>query len=162
MSIEAIATALFLLFVVNGAPIIVTRFIGHRLDWPVDFGLVVWDGRRLFGTSKRWRGVVAGIAAGTLAAPLAGVEFLHGAAFAALVIIGDLMAAFTKRRLAIPSSGRGVGIDQIPESLLPVAVMSDILQLDGYGITVVVLSFFVLEQWVSPILYRWHIRQQPW
>ena len=48
---------LLLLIAANGAPILLDTALGPRLNQPVDGGLVLKGGRRLFGGSGTIRGV---------------------------------------------------------------------------------------------------------
>ena len=95
-------------------------------------------------------------------ASLIGLSAKQGALFALLVMMGDLFASYTKRRLRLTPSSRSRILDAIPESLLPVSVMSTDLGLNLVGIMFVVIVFFLIEVYVSPILYRWHIRKSPY
>ncbi len=154
--------ALFLLVVANGAPVVVRDLLGSRLAWPLDAGRRAPDGRRWLGPSKTLRGVLSAVSCTSLAAALVGLPWLVGAEVGLLAMVGDVLASFVKRRMGIASSGRAPGLDQIPESLLPAAVLSGPLGLDGIGVLVVTAAFFVLEVTISPVLYRLGIRQRPY
>jgi len=146
---------------VNGAPIIARNITGTHFNWPVDLGVTFVDGQPLLGHTKTWRGLLAAILAGSVVASLSGLSAKHGAMFALLTMIGDLFASFTKRRLRLAPSSRSRGLDVLPESLLPSTVMSTELGLNMIEIASVVMIFFVIEVFLSPILYRWHIRKRP-
>jgi len=147
---------------VNGAPIIARNITGTHFNWPIDLGVTFVDGQPLLGCAKTWRGLLAAIVAGAVVASLSGLSAKHGAAFALLAMIGDLFASFTKRRLQLTPSSRSRGLDVLPESLLPSTVMSSELGLHIADIACVVMIFFVFEVFLSPILYRWHIRERPY
>ena len=90
-----------LLAVANGAPIIATKLLGARLAAPLDGGVRLRDGARLFGASKTVRGVVASVGCSALVAPLLGFDWEVGAGFAAASLAGDLLSSFLKRRLKL-------------------------------------------------------------
>src|SRR5919199_706878 len=106
---------LLLIGVANGTPIFATKLLGDRLAAPLDFGLVLPDGKPLFGASKTIRGIVVAIACTTLAALLLGFEAGIGAGLAAASLAGDLLASFMKRRLGLPPHAQAFLLDQIPE-----------------------------------------------
>jgi CDP-2,3-bis-(O-geranylgeranyl)-sn-glycerol synthase len=72
-----------------------------------------------------------------------------------------MASSFTKRRLAIASSGRALGIDQIPESLLPALATAWPLGLGVAEVLLVILLFFVGELALSRLLFRLGIRDEP-
>jgi CDP-2,3-bis-(O-geranylgeranyl)-sn-glycerol synthase len=85
--------------------------------FPLDFGKNFFDGRRLFGKNKTFRGFFAGLAAGTAAGLAESVVFgyplLFGLAVSAGALLGDLAGAFLKRRLNIPPGGLLPVVDQV-------------------------------------------------
>ena len=153
---------LVLMTVANGAPVLATRLLGRRWGWPLDGGLVVWDGRRLFGTSKTVRGVVVAVAATTVAAGLMGLGWQLGLVFGVASMLGDLVSSFTKRRLGIESSGQAIGLDQIPESLFPLLVREHALGLDAAAIALLVALFVIAQVVMSPVMYALGIRRRPY
>lgn len=159
---SCIFQALVWLLVANGAPIIAGKMLGKRGTRPLDNGLVLRDGHRLFGDKKTWRGVFSAIFLTALMATLEGREPLTGALFGALAMAGDLLASFIKRRRGNAESSRARGLDTVPESVLPLYLLKEPL---GLGLIDIMLSaglFFLIEEFVSPILYKLHIRNQPY
>ena len=155
-------TALILTISANGAPVMTRRLLGRRWEWPVDGGLKLDDGQPLFGNAKTWRGVIASVIATAGAGVFLGLEPLPGGLFALLAMIGDLSASFCKRRLGKIESSRARGLDTLPESLLPLLVFKSPLALSGADIALTAGLFFLIEEFVSPLLYKWHIRQRPY
>jgi CDP-2,3-bis-(O-geranylgeranyl)-sn-glycerol synthase len=151
---------LVLLLAANGAPIIARNLLGTRGNWPVDFGCVFVDGRRLLGTSKTIRGVLAAICATGVVALFLGDPFSIGALFGLYTMIGDLVASFCKRRLGLQSSESALGLDQSLEALCPVLLLRRYWSLHLADIVAVVIAFFVLEIVVSRVLYKLRIRQR--
>ncbi len=154
--------ALLLLLVANGAPVISHTILGKRLARPIDNGLMLSDGHRLFGNKKTWRGLFSAILLTTVIAVLLGLSPLTGVLFATMTMIGDLLASFIKRRLGKIESSRARGFDTVPESLLPLWVLQTSLGLSFIDMILVVGIFFLCEEFVSPILYKWHIRNRPY
>ena len=159
---HCIFQALVLLVIANGAPLIINKVLGNRWSWPVDKGLNLSDGQRLLGSAKTWRGLCSALYFTTVVAILFGIEPLTDALFGALAMTGDLLASFIKRRLMRAESSRARGLDTVPESLLPLCLLKDSLTLNLIDITLIVGLFFLIEEFVSPVLYRLHIRNQPY
>lgn len=153
---------LLLIAVANGAPVIATAAFQHRLAYPLDCRVRLGDGQPLFGASKSFRGIALALAATTLAAPLLGLDWRLGALIAALAMAGDLFSSFLKRRLRLPSSSMALGLDQLPESLFPMLGASYFLALSVMDIVAVVALFFVGELVLSRLLFRLHLRSQPY
>ena len=74
---------------------------------------------------------------------------------------GDIISSFIKRRAGLASSARALGLDQIPEALLPMLLAWLWLDLGWLIVAVVVVLFTVSNILLSPILYRLGIRHQP-
>ena len=153
---------LVLLIVANGAPVIVWKVLGSLANYPVDANVRFVDGRPLFGPSKTVRGIVSAIVVSAIAAPVMGLSWQLGALFGACVMLGDLMSSFTKRRLGMASSSIAIGVDQIPESLVPLLLLHQQLGLGWQSVVVIVLAFFIIEVLGSQILYKLKIRRHPY
>jgi CDP-diglyceride synthetase len=154
--------ATVLLIVANGAPVLINKTLGARWAWPVDLGLKLRDGRRLFGDTKTWRGVCSAIFFTLLAAILSGIDLLTGVLFGLLVMSGDLLASFIKRRMGYLESSHARGLDTVPESLLPMLLLREPLALSLIDIILIVVLFFLIEELLSPVLYRLHIKKRPY
>ncbi len=162
VSLYCVTQAVALLVAANGAPVLVNKMLSKRWAWPVDNRLTLSDGHRLFGNSKTWRGLCSAVFFTTLVAVLCGLEPLTGALFGALAMTGDLLASFIKRRMSRTESSRARGLDTVPESLLPILLLKEPLALSLIDIVLVVAIFFLIEELVSPVLYRLHIRKRPY
>lgn len=162
LCLYCITQAIALLVIANGAPILINKILGQRWTWPVDNGLKLSDGQRLFGKTKTWRGLCSAIFFTTIAAILIKIEPLTGVLFGTLAMAGDLLASFIKRRMNRAVSSRARGLDTVPESLLPIILLKEPLTLSFTDIILIVAFFFLIEEWVSPILYRLHIRKRPY
>ncbi len=157
-----ISAALILLVSANGAPVLARKLLGRRFEWPVDGGIKLKDWQPLFGNAKTWRGLIASVCLTAGAGLALGLEPLQGSLFALLAMLGDLSASFCKRRLGKNESSRARGFDTVPESMLPLLVFKAQLELSGIDIVLTVGLFFLIEEFVSPLLYKWHIRQRPY
>ncbi len=162
MQLIAIAQVMAVIVAANGAPVLAKKVLGARWAWPLDGGALLFDGRPVFGTSKTLRGVVLAVAAGGLAGPLVGLDVALGAQIAALAMAGDLMSSFLKRRLNRPPSSQALGLDQVPESLLPLWWAASAQGYGAAGVLLGVVVFFVGELLVSRVLFRLHIRDRPY
>jgi len=153
---------LALLGLANGAPIVATALLKKRLDWPLDGGAALADGRRLLGEAKTIRGVVAAIGVTTFAAPLLGFDWRLGAALAAESMAGDLASSFVKRRLGLAAHAQALGLDQVPEALLPLLLLKSRLALGAVDVALAVIAFALVELLLSRWLFALRIREQPY
>lgn len=154
--------SLILLIISNGTPVIARNLLGSRFAQPIDLGYRFIDQRPLFGSSKTWRGLISSLLITMITAPFLGISMLYGGVFSLLVLTGDLLASFTKRRLGLKESSRCRLLDTIPESILPVTVLHDILGLTLLDGILTVVLFFLFDAIISPLLYRLHIRKRPY
>jgi CDP-2,3-bis-(O-geranylgeranyl)-sn-glycerol synthase len=153
---------LVLLAVANTTPLLAKRALGNRLAWPLDGGLTFFDGRPVFGASKTLRGIVFAVLATAAAGALFGPDWRIGAVAGATAMAGDLSSSFLKRRLALPPSSRATGVDQIPESLLPLLACRAALPLTVADMALVVALFFVGEVLFSRLFFRLGLRDHPY
>ncbi|MFO1424736.1 MAG: CDP-archaeol synthase [Candidatus Competibacteraceae bacterium] len=153
---------LLLILIANGVPIIAAAVCGDRGARPVDGGRRWIDGRRLLGDAKTWRGVALAPLAAALGATLLGWSAMVGLTIGAAAMLGDLLSSFVKRRLGVPTSGMALGLDQIPEALLPLLAVADVFGLSWPAIAATTAGFIVLELALSRVLYRLGIRNRPY
>ena len=132
------------------------------MDTAVDFGKILADGQRLFGASKTWRGLVSAAVSTSLAAWLLGYPAGIGLAVAALALLGDLGSSFIKRRLDAQPGSMVPLLDQIPESLLPAAVLMHEFGLRLKELVFLVISFIILELLLSRIFFILGVRKAPY
>jgi CDP-diglyceride synthetase len=157
-----IAQLLVLLALANGAPVIAKKILGAVLAHPLDGGITLADGQPIFGHSKTIRGVALSIVATTLGAPLIGMGWTIGLLVAATAMLGDLFSSFTKRRMKLAPGSMALGLDQIPESLLPAIAYRWVLPITVVDIVLMSALFFVGELGVSRVLYTFKIRDRPY
>ncbi len=151
-----------LITVANGAPILARKVLGDRASQPIDFGILCYDGRPLFGRSKTFRGLIWSLLATAVTAAVLAMGWDTGLLTAACAMAGDLLSSFLKRRLGLPASARATGLDQIPESVLPAFVLAGKLGLTWIDVAVTTCLFFVGGIILSRIMYRLHIRRRPY
>ena len=157
-----ILQSLVLLILANGTPIVAKKILGSRFSRSLDGGLKFIDRRPLFGSAKTIRGILVSILITAAGAPLVGVQPKVGALVAVTAMVGDLFSSFVKRRLNFRPSSQALGLDQVPESLLPLLACRDGLSLTAADIALAVLIFFVCELILSRILYKAHLRDEPY
>ena len=157
-----IAKLLVLLTVANGTPVIAAKILGNNSALPLDGNVTLSDGRPLFGSSKTLRGVLLSILLTTACAPLIGLDWKVGSVVALTAMIGDLFSSFVKRRLGLDNSSQFTGLDQIPESLLPLLVCMFLLPLTALDVVIATVIFFVGALIVSRILFKLNIRERPY
>ena len=162
MHLFSILQAMVLLTLANGTPVIAKRIFGQSFALPLDAGLKFFDGRPLFGPSKTIRGILFSVLVTTASAPLIGLDLTVGVIAASAAMAGDLLSSFVKRRLNFTPSSQALGLDQLPESLLPLLVCRDALSLTAVDIVLGVGIFFVGKLVLSRILYRAHLRDEPY
>jgi CDP-2,3-bis-(O-geranylgeranyl)-sn-glycerol synthase len=153
---------LLLLGVANSAPIAARRLLGDRWAAPLDGGVNFVDGRPLLGPGKTIRGVAAAVVATALASWALGMPPQVGALLGAVSMAGDALASFVKRRLGVAPSGRATGLDQVPESLLPLLAVQGMLDLSAVQILAVTIAFFILEIPLARWAFRLGLRERPY
>ena len=141
---------------------IANRLLGNRFVYPVDFNLSAFDGHRWLGESKTFRGIILATATTALSAVVIGYSWELGAVIGVLAMAGDLISSFIKRRMGMDVSSQAAGLDQVPEALLPLAVCAAPLGLEWLDVMILVGAFWVLELLLSRLLYKLHIRKQPY
>ena len=146
--------AFALLITANAMPVIVGKLARERGAQPLDFGCVMSDGERLFGSHKTWRGMVSGIVACTLLAVYLGLPAWLGAGFAALSLLADACSSAVKRRMHLKPGSDVLGLDQLAEALVPLLVFSRQLGLQAGEITFVTAGFVVLNVATAGLRHR--------
>jgi CDP-diglyceride synthetase len=165
--LATVTTELFLkiltmLLASNGAPILATRLFGSLASTPVDFNRRLGDGNAIFGDSKTWRGLFAALLTACVLALLFSLGLTFGLTFACLVILGDLVSSFIKRRRGLAPSDRSTGLDQLPESLLPALYSCSTLELAWWWALLLSLAFMLSQLLISWPLFLLHIRKRPY
>jgi len=153
---------LLLIGAANMAPLLAKKVLGPRWARPLDHGRRFLDGEPLLGKSKTVRGIVVAVVTPAAMAPWLGHPWWQGLAIGGAAMAGDLLSSFTKRRLRRPPSSQALGLDQIPESLLPALVGRAWFDLSIGDIAGLLTAFVVLELAMSRVLFRLGWREQPY
>lgn len=153
---------LLLIIVANGVPLLAHSLLQRRFSMPLDFGLRLADGERLFGTSKTVRGLLLALPVTAGVAQLLGLGWQAGLVVGMAAMAGDLLSSFIKRRLRMASGSPALGIDQVPEALLPLWALAGEMSLSGEVMLATVVAFIVIELLLSRILFRLHLRRHPY
>ncbi|WP_036260689.1 CDP-archaeol synthase [Methylocapsa aurea] len=162
MPIWPIVQGLTLVMVANGTPLLAKKVFGAWGAWPLDFGARFVDGRPLLGTSKTIRGLLLALVATAGAAPLLGLPWQVGALAGAAAMAGDLLSSFIKRRLGLAPESMALGLDQAPESLLPLLACKNDLGLATTDVLAATALFWAGELALSRALYALNIRDRPY
>jgi CDP-2,3-bis-(O-geranylgeranyl)-sn-glycerol synthase len=152
---------LCLIVTANGAPILLENLWGRRWAWPLDAGLRFTDGRRLLGSSATLRGLAGAVVATTGVALLLGLPWKTGLLIGFFAMVGDALSCFLKRRLGLEPGDRAIGLDQVPESLLPLLAVKDSHGLGWLDLAWMVMAFTLFSLVVSRILFRLKLRKRP-
>lgn len=147
MTIEV--ALLLLMLVANGSPVVMRAWLGDRMDWPLDGGIVLGDGRPLLGSSKTVVGAVTAIVTSAVLAPWLGLAWHIGAVVGLCSMIGDAASSFVKRRRGLQPGAMAIGLDQVPESLLAMLVCKPLLDLTWLQVIVLTLLFMIANLAIS-------------
>jgi CDP-diglyceride synthetase len=162
MNFLPIAHVLLLVTIANGSPLLAKRLMWNTLAGPVDRNIRFTDGRPVFGRSKTIRGLVVSVLSTAVAAQLTGLDWSRGALIAMTAMAGDLLSSFVKRRLGMEPSTRALGLDQLPESVLPAVLAAQFVTLSITDVVAVGLMFLGGQLLVSRILYAIKVRDRPY
>ena len=162
MQLELIFKFLLLLAIANGTPVVAKRLLGRFLCYSLDAGVTFIDGRALLGSSKTIRGILVSVIATSVCAPVFGFAWTTGFLIGLAAMAGDLVSSFIKRRLGYPPSSRALGLDQIPESLLPALACKSLLALTFADVISIVVLFFVGDLIFSRLLFKINLRDEPY
>ena len=158
----SLARLLGLILLANGSPVLAKRVFRGRFAGPLDHHVRFVDGRPLLGGSKTLRGIAVSLLVTAAAAPLFGLDRRTGLITATAAMAGDLVSSFLKRRLGLSPSAKAVGLDQIPEALLPLLACRPALALTARDVAAGTAIFLVAELMLSRLLFRWHVRDRPY
>ena len=133
---------------------------------PMDFGKNFLDGKRIFGANKTYRGFFFGLAVGVTVGLVEVMLFDYPLLFSVLsplgALLGDLTAAFLKRRLGIAPGGLLPIIDQV-DFVVGALVFSLPLAIIYWQLAVAVLlitpPIHLLTNFVA---YKLKLKKNPW
>lgn len=151
------------------------------LDKDVDFGKKFLD-QPILGSHKSWRGAILGIGVGFLTALVQSYLyqfpaiqrislfvdykqiniFLFGFLISAGAVFGDLLFAFIKRRLRMPSGARFIPFDQINYVIGSAIFLTPILKIDIINWITLFILTFLLHIIVNRIGYYLKLNRAKW
>jgi CDP-2,3-bis-(O-geranylgeranyl)-sn-glycerol synthase len=132
----------------------------------MDFGKNFFDGKRIFGNNKTFRGFFFGLAIGIMVGLMETVAFNFPILFIFLIplgaLLGDLSGAFLKRRMGIEPGGPLPIIDQVDFAVgaivfaIPLAIVSWQL-----AVTVLLITppIHLLTNFLA---YKMRLKRTPW
>ena len=133
---------------------------------PMDFGKNFTDGKRVFGNNKTFRGFFFGLAIGIAVGLMEVMVFNYPLLFSVLsplgALLGDLTAAFLKRRLGIAPGGLLPIIDQVDFVVgallfsLPLAIIYWQL---AVAVLIITPPIHLLTNFVA---YKLKLKKNPW
>jgi CDP-2,3-bis-(O-geranylgeranyl)-sn-glycerol synthase len=133
---------------------------------PMDFGKNFTDGKRVFGNNKTYRGFFFGLAVGIAVGFMEVMVFNYPLLFSVLsplgALLGDLTAAFLKRRLGIAPGGLLPVIDQVDFVVgallfsLPLAIIYWQL---AVAVLIITPPIHLLTNFVA---YKLKLKKNPW
>jgi hypothetical protein len=150
---------LFFIIVANASPIILSRLLGKRLNYPMDFNFILADGFPLLGAAKTWRGLLAALIITATIGWIFSYPIMVGIKIAVAAMLGDILSSFIKRRLKKPSSTRVLLLDQLPECLLPLLLMQKEFDLTWQMMIIVSALFLMIEIMLSKVLHKLNINR---
>ncbi|MBS7644102.1 CDP-2,3-bis-(O-geranylgeranyl)-sn-glycerol synthase [Candidatus Bathyarchaeota archaeon] len=127
----------------------------------IDFGRNFIDGRPLFGPHKTIRGFFSGLIAGVIIGFLQGTIVL-GFLLSIGALIGDLVGAFAKRRLSIPSGYPFPVFDQLGFVVAALIFGSFLLPLEWPKIFFVLFFTPIIHVSTNAFAYFLKIKDDPW
>jgi CDP-2,3-bis-(O-geranylgeranyl)-sn-glycerol synthase len=133
---------------------------------PMDFGKSFLDGKRIFGTNKTFRGfffgLAVGIAVGLVEWALFDYPFLFSLLSPLGALLGDLTAAFLKRRLGIAPGGLLPVVDQV-DFVVGAIVFSLPLAMIYWELAVAVLVITPpIHLFTNFLAYELKLKKTPW
>lgn len=135
----------------------------------MDFGKSFYDGKRIFGNNKTFRGFFFGWAVGIGVGLVEGLVFgfqNYPVSFSVLVplgaLLGDLTGAFIKRRIGITPGGLLPIVDQI-DFVIGAIVFSIPLAIISWQLAVTVLLITPpIHLFTNYLAYKMKLKRHPW
>jgi len=151
---------IFPAYCANAAPVIAG---GGK---PMDFGKNFLDGKRIFGKNKTFRGFFFGLAVGIAVGMVEWMLFDYPFLFSVLsplgALLGDLTAAFLKRRLGIAPGDLFPIVDQI-DFVVGALVLSLPLAILYWELAVAVIIITPPIHLLTNFLaYKLKLKKNPW
>ncbi len=151
---------IFPAYVANATPVLAGG--GTRMD----FGKNFFDGKRIFGNNKTFRGFFVGLAIGIAVGLMEVAVFNFPVLFALLIplgaLLGDLTGAFIKRRIGIAPGGLLPIVDQV-DFVIGAVVFSIPLAIINWEVAVTVLLITPpIHLFTNFLAYKMKLKRNPW
>lgn len=132
----------------------------------MDFGRNFYDGKRIFGNNKTFRGFFFGLAIGVAVGLMECYAFGFPILFAFLIplgaLLGDLAGAFLKRRIGIAPGGLLPIVDQV-DFVVGAIVFSIPLAIVSWKLAVTVLLITPpIHLFTNFLAYKMKLKRHPW
>jgi len=164
----------------NAAPVFANKIpLLNRWKTPLDFGKS-WDGMRIFGDNKTWRGLASGIFVGIATGGLIYIinpDFINkleivplapfvdtlviGGALGLGALIGDAVESFFKRRAGVPAGKSWFPFDQIDYIVGGLVFTIPLVHLSALGYVWILIVWFGMHLVVSYIGFMLHLKDTP-
>lgn len=132
----------------------------------MDFGKSFFDGKRVFGDNKTFRGFFFGLAIGFLVGLMEVATFHFTILFAFLIplgaLLGDLTGAFVKRRIGIAPGGLLPIVDQV-DFVVGAVVFALPLAIVSWELAVTVLLITPpIHLFTNFLAFKLKLKKHPW
>jgi CDP-2,3-bis-(O-geranylgeranyl)-sn-glycerol synthase len=134
---------------------------------PMDFGKNFFDGKRIFGKNKTFRGFFFGLAVGVAVGLVEWVLFDYPFLFSLLsplgALLGDLTGAFLKRRLGIAPGGLLPIVDQVDFVIGAILLSMPLAIINSWELAVVVIIITPpIHMLTNFLAYKLKLKENPW
>lgn len=137
----------------NFLPPLFNIVCGERLNQPLDGGKLWLDGHPIFGPHKTFRGVLATVLGGIAVSSFFDVGWWVVGIAAFLMVSGDLLSSFIKRRLNYASGKSIVILDQLFEGLLPALFLGHYMAMTWWQI-LAIISLFIPIAYLASLFWK--------
>ncbi|MEM3399328.1 MAG: CDP-2,3-bis-(O-geranylgeranyl)-sn-glycerol synthase [Candidatus Micrarchaeia archaeon] len=163
LSIDVVWLILLVLpaYVANSTP---TIFGGGM---PMDFGRNFFDGNRILGDGKTWRGFAFGLSAGILTAILeqvflGGIFLWSGCVLSLGAVCGDVIGSFIKRRMNYKRGAPVPILDQLTFIFFSIILLYPFIPLSWASIVFLLLLTYILHVLTNIFANKIGIKKVPW
>ncbi len=151
---------LFLLWLINFTPPLLSLLVDKKFNLPIDLNKSLIDQKPFLGPHKTWRGFLGALFCGSTLAFLLGLPVWIGFWTAFLSMLGDLFSSFVKRRMDTPSGQNFPGLDQFFEGALPFLVLSPYFGL-GFFRTGLIVTIFCIGTYTGSVFFKNILLKEP-
>ena len=168
--------------IANIAPLFAARMpLIKHINTPVDLGKS-WQGRRLLGDHKTWRGLLSGVVAAVLTTGLQMLLYANfswvrsvsgsidysrpgvlvlGALLGAGALVGDMIKSFFKRQIGVASGKSWFPFDQIDYIIGGCLASALFVVLPWQDYLIIALVWFILHPTATFVGWLLHLKDSP-